>query len=342
MIIRTYHVRHRLNFENELAQAKEIAEYALVNKDNKKLLTSKYVKHFGLPSTISNQIIRKYSRCNIKKVSNINLIVLNAKTKIKSKNGLKIYETIQYINERVIIKPLNISFRWNPGKRFEEIKMVEISNEKYMISATFRDQKIDQEYTNVLGIDLNCGIGRSIVNAADLKSGKLLNLGKSGPNIRKKYFQKRKKQKIKGNKEKRIMKDLDHKLSRKIVNYALANKLKIVIEDLKGIRKKLTKGNGLKAINRTMNSWSFYRLAQFIEYKSKELGIPFQKVKPHYTSQECSYCNIIGERKKDIFICKNKKCKKYKQKRHADINAAFNVGYRSLLIYQKEELNGTG
>jgi transposase len=63
-----------------------------------------------------------------------------------------------------------------------------------------------------------------------------------------------------------------------------------------------------------------------------ELGIPFQKINPQYTSQECSYCSIIGNRKGDKFVCNNKKCKVYKKDRHADINAAFNVGKRSLEV----------
>ena len=71
------------------------------------------------------------------------------------------------------------------------------------------------------------------------------------------------------------MKDLDHKISRKVVNYALQNKLKIVVENLKGIRNGSKKGNGSKGKNRVVNSWSFYRLQSFIEYKSKEHGIPF-------------------------------------------------------------------
>ena len=174
------------------------------------------------------------------------------------------------------------------------------------------------------------GVGRHIINAANLQTGEVLNLGKRGPNIRKMYFKKRKKQKIKGNKEKRIMKDLDHKISRTIVNYALKNKLKIVVENLQGIRNNSRKGKGSRAGNRFINSWSFYRLQSFIEYKAKEHGIPFEKINPHYTSQECSYCSIIGYREKDIFICKNKNCCKHDVKRHADVNAAFNVGKRSL------------
>jgi hypothetical protein len=109
-----------------------------------------------------------------------------------------------------------------------------------------------------LGIDHNCGFNRHILNCANLKTGHVLNIGKIGPKIRQKYYKKRKIQKIKGHKETRIMKDLDHKLSRAVVrlrrNYALQNKLKIVVEDLKGIRYGSRKGKGSKAKNLVVNS----------------------------------------------------------------------------------------
>ena len=201
-----------------------------------------------------------------------------------------------------------------------------------MICATFKNEIKNQEYNNILGIDHNCGFRRHILNCANLKTGEVLNLGKNCPKIRNKYLKKRKSQKIKNNKEKRIMKDFDHKISRIVVNYALKKKLKIVVENLKGIRKNAKKRKGSKTKNRIVNSWSFYRLQSFIEYKSKELGIPYEKVNPHYTSQECSYCGIIGNRNKDKFRCNNRHCKKYNIYRHADINAVFNVGKRSLQI----------
>ncbi len=331
-MIKSYHVKHKLNLTSLLNKAQEVANYAVKNK--KKHFSSKEVKHIGLPSTISNQILRKYGRGTIKEVSNVNLIVPNSsKNKYTTKDGTtKIYENITYENERIHIKPLNLSFRWNSGREFEKIHQVEIDNDKFMLTVSIKERINNINYGNssILGIDLNCGVGRHIINAANLVTGEVLNLGKQGPNIRKMYYKKRKTQKIKGNKEQRIMKDLDHKLSRKIVNYALKNRLKIVVENLKGIRNGSKKGNGSKIKNRLVNSWSFYRLQKFIEYKSKELDIPYIKVNPHYTSQECSYCHVIGNRDRDTFICKNKHCIKHNIIRHSDINAAFNVGKRSL------------
>jgi len=325
--LKTYHIKHRLNFSKELKAAKSIADYAVKNKYNKKLLSSKFVKEFGLPSAIGNQILRKYSNETIKKATNVNLIVPNAITKIKEKE----YHTIEHHNGIIKVKPLKLSFRWNPGKKYTKIHQLEIDNKKFMITVGFPDQIIQEDCEGVLGIDLNCGIGRYVANCANLKTGEIINLGRQGPNIRKMFYKKRQGQKMKGNLEKRIMKDLDHKISRKIVNYALNARLKIVVENLTNIRTGARKGKGSKAGNRFVNSWSFYRLQSFIEYKAKELGIPFEKINPHYTSKECSYCGVLGTREKESFICKNKRCKEgYKRKRHADINAAFNIAKRSL------------
>ena len=61
--IKSYHVKHRVSHLSKLLEsAKLIADYAVENKNNKKVLTSKYVKQYNLPSTISNQILRKYGR----------------------------------------------------------------------------------------------------------------------------------------------------------------------------------------------------------------------------------------------------------------------------------------
>lgn len=71
-MILTYKLKHGQNFSEELKKAKKVAEYAVLNKRNFKILTSKYVKHYGLKSVISNQILRKYGRDkNIKSVKRL-------------------------------------------------------------------------------------------------------------------------------------------------------------------------------------------------------------------------------------------------------------------------------
>jgi putative transposase len=341
--ILTYHVKHKRNFKKELESATYIANYCCKHKNEK--LTSKNFNNLGLSSNISNQIIRKYKNSKIKKVSNVNLIISNQIIKSKRKDGTTIlYPTISYNNGFVYIKPLKTEFRWNCGKKFTKINQIEIDENKFMISVSFDLDDNLNKSKGVLGIDHNCGLGRHIINMANLNNNQVINLCKEAPYIRKKYSIKRKSNKIKGNKESRIMKDLDHKMSDTIVKYAKENSLTIVMEKLSGIRntsksykksknskdKLKSKKKGSREKNRLINSWSFYRLQQFVEYKSKKYQIPFIKVDPHYTSQQCSYCNVIGKRDKKSFICKNKKCSSYNISRNADVNACYNIGKRGI------------
>jgi putative transposase len=66
--------------------------------------------------------------------------------------------------------------------------------------------------------------------------------------------------------------------SRKIVNIAKEKGYGIKLEKLEGIRRK-KQG---KTLNGIKSNWSFYQLRQFVEYKSKLLGVPVFYVAPHF------------------------------------------------------------
>ena len=51
-MILTYKVKHETYFSKELIKARKVAKYAVLNKRNFKVLTSKYVKQYGLKSVI--------------------------------------------------------------------------------------------------------------------------------------------------------------------------------------------------------------------------------------------------------------------------------------------------
>ena len=71
--------------------------------------------------------------------------------------------------------------------------------------------------------------------------------------------------------ERNKAKDLCHKLSKSIVAFAKEHGLGIVMENLKGIRRRIDYG---RKMNRRLHSWRFRRLQFYVEYKAKLEGLP--------------------------------------------------------------------
>ena len=71
-------------------------------------------------------------------------------------------------------------------------------------------------------------------------------------------------------KEKRLMNNTNHCISKAILKFAVENGVSVIgLEDLTGIRNR-TNNNLRKKQKYLHNSWAFYRVQQFIEDKSKE------------------------------------------------------------------------
>ena len=54
------------------------------------------------------------------------------------------------------------------------------------------------------------------------------------------------------------------------------------------------------------NSWAFYQLRLFIEYKAREAGMPLIIIDPHNTSRECPDCHTISKKnrpERSVFKC---------------------------------------
>jgi len=89
-------------------------------------------------------------------------------------------------------------------------------------------------------------------------------------------------------KERRWMRDINHKISSEIVEIALRYPHPvIVLERLDGIRNRL---RASKRFNRMMSSWAFRQLVSFIEYKAARYTIPVVFVDPRRTSRTCPRC----------------------------------------------------
>ncbi len=161
---------------------------------------------------------------------------------------------------------------------------------------------------NSMGIDL--GIKCPAVSYCSDGSVKFYGNGRKNKYIRRHYAYLRKKlqtsKKIKAvkrmnDKEQRIMRDIDHKLSHEIVKTAAAHKVKVIkLEQLQNIRSATRKS---RKNNHSLHTWSFYRLAQFIEYKSKLAGISVEYVNPTYTSQTCPVCGSVHHADDRNYTC---------------------------------------
>ncbi|MEM3855300.1 MAG: IS200/IS605 family accessory protein TnpB-related protein, partial [Conexivisphaerales archaeon] len=88
-------------------------------------------------------------------------------------------------------------------------------------------------------------------------------------NMRRKLQKKGKYRKVKEikNRERNIERDLNNKVSKKIVEEAKQNGLGIKLEYLQGIRN----AKSSRSFRYSLNSWSFYQLEQMIEYKARLL-----------------------------------------------------------------------
>jgi len=187
------------------------------------------------------------------------------------------------------------------------------------------------DITEFLGVDLG------IVNIAADSDGKVFS-GNQVNGLRKRHAKLRSKLQSKGTKAaKRLMKKrtkkeqrfathVNHVISKSIVAKVKDSGRGIALEDLKGIRDRITVR---KHQRRQHNSWAFSQLRQFIEYKAKLVGVLVKCVDPRYTSQTCPRCGCVDKHNRpsqSLFSCVS--CG---FSAPADTVAAVNIGRRGLV-----------
>lgn len=105
-------------------------------------------------------------------------------------------------------------------------------------------------------------------------------------------------------KEARFVRDINHQISKHVVETAKRTGTGIALEDLTGIRQRV---RHRKPQRSALNNWSFRQLGDFIAYKAEQAGVPLMWVNPAYTSQTCSECGHQerGNRtSQDTFACR--------------------------------------
>jgi putative transposase len=114
-------------------------------------------------------------------------------------------------------------------------------------------------------------------------------------------------------KERRWMRDTNHKLSHEIVAHAQHQGVGTIrLEQLAGIRQRTARTSrgipGRKAAKARKNNcliatWPFHQLATFIAYKAARAGIVVEWVDPAYTSQTCPACFRRNQATDRRYVC---------------------------------------
>jgi putative transposase len=150
----------------------------------------------------------------------------------------------------------------------------------------------------VLGIDLGV-VNLAVDSDGHTYSGKTIN------NVRYRHRRLRTKLQKKGTrsakrllkklsgKEARFAKDVNHTISKHVVKLAQDTHRAIALEDLGGIRKRVTVRRDQRA---TLHSWSFFQLRLFLAYKAQLAGVTVIPVDPRNTSRTCPQCGCVDKR----------------------------------------------
>jgi IS605 OrfB family transposase len=162
--------------------------------------------------------------------------------------------------------------------------------------------------TGYLGIDLG------IINIAADSDGEVYSGGQVN-SLRKRHTKLRAKLQSKGTKaakrllkkrsrkERRFATNVNHTISKAVVARAKDTGRGIALEDLSGIRDRITVRRSQR---RQHHSWTFSQLRKFIEYKAKLAGVVVKLVDPRNTSRICPQCGTIDKHNRPsqcLFSC---------------------------------------
>ena len=215
---------------------------------------------------------------------------------------LRWYVADEYVSIWSLAGRLKIPFQ--AGERQKELlqsqkgesDLILYRNEFYLAAGCSIDDPTPTEVKEFLGVDLG------VVNIAVDSDGNVY----SGSHVRSMRHRHRKlrtklqkkgtksaKRKLKqlSGKERRFATNTNHVISKQIVALAKGTGRGIALEDLSGIRDRITARTGKQRYD--LHSWAFYQLGQFILYKSLGAGVPEELVTPIDSSCECAECGFV-------------------------------------------------
>ena len=120
--------------------------------------------------------------------------------------------------------------------------------------------------------------------------------------------------------EHRFQKDINHRISKALVLKACTERKALVLEDLNGIRERVTVRRKQR---RARHSWAFRQLRTFISYKATQAGVRVVYVDPRSTSRTCAVCGFCDKRNRPDQA--HFRCLSCGHTAAADTNAAVNI-----------------
>lgn len=180
----------------------------------------------------------------------------------------------------------------------------------YLFATCHIEEPTPLDVEGMLGIDMGI-VNIAVDSDGEIHSGSHIN------NVRRRHRRLRKKLQSKGTrsakrklkklsgKERRFAKNVNHCVSKHIVEKAKDTNRGIAMEELKGIRDRVTVRRCQRS---TLHSWSFFQLRAFIEYKARREGVPVIPVDPRNTSRTCPMCDYISKQNRpsqSVFKCVN-------------------------------------
>lgn len=178
------------------------------------------------------------------------------------------------------------------------------------------DEVKDDDIKNIMGIDVGLrflstsydSLGKTTFYSGKEVKRKRAHYSQLRSSLQKKRTRSsRKRLKAIGNRENRWMTDLNHQVSKALVESVGDTPTLFVLEDLTGIRsatEMVCRKNRYYQV-----SWAFYQLRNMIEYKAAMNGHKTVAVDPRNTSRACPKCGYTHKRnrnnKKHLFCCQS-------------------------------------
>lgn len=124
--------------------------------------------------------------------------------------------------------------------------------------------------------------------------------------------------------EARFRTDTNHVISKRLVAKAEGTGRGIALENLQGIRDRVTVRQSQRARH---GAWAFFQLRSFVAYKAERSGVPMVVVDPRNTSRTCPVCGCCDKRNRHSQS--EFRCIECSFAGHADHVASRNIAFRA-------------